>query len=159
MKSRKDNLEYLAKISVLSLILIAIEVGFVYLLRFDFSMSLDSDWKNLIVLGMLVSNSAGAFMAIFLPFCFYLCCTQKKGFIYYFIAIFAMIAIYFTLSRTALLFSAPVFALGSVIVCFFGKYKKICRIILGCIFVVGLVILGLFIYKDNIIISFYSYNL
>ncbi len=151
LRRREDNVQYLAKVGVLSIILVILEIAFVYVLRYEWGTPLDSDWKDKLVLGVLVSNSAGEYIAIFLPFCFYLCCTQKRGYLYYLISILSLIGIYFTFSRTALLFSVPTFMLGSVIVCFIGKNKKICRFIFAGLCLLGLGLLLILIYKGYLL--------
>lgn len=151
LSHRKDNVEYLAKVSVLTIILIIFEILFVYILRYEWGAPLDSDWKDKLVLGVLVSNSAGEFIAIFLPFCFYLCCTQKRGYLYYILSMLSLVAIYFTLSRTALLFSIPTFLLGSCFVCFIGKNKKICRYVFATLCLAGLGLFLLLLFKGYIL--------
>ncbi len=129
LHSKEDNILYFAKVATLAVVLMCLEILLVYLLKYQIGTPLNSNWKGEIIVGSVVSNSAGEFIVILLPFLFYLAYKEKHGYIYYIIASLSFIAIYFTLSRASLLFYIPTFILGSIILCFKGKYKNAFRII------------------------------
>ena len=143
-KERQDNFEYLCNVMVLAGLLIAIEIAFVYILKYQVGTHLTGAWKNEIIIGSLPSNPAGGFIALTLPYFFYLAYKNKYGYLYYIMAIICLIGVVFTLSRGALIISLPVFLLGSAFACIFTKNKKplILTVILSVVvIVIALVVL------------------
>lgn len=143
IKSKEDNVLYLARSATWALVLMCLEIAFVYILKYDFGMPLDDDWKIQIIVGSVVSNSASEFIVILLPFVFYLAYKEKRGYLYYIIATVSLIAIYFTLSRASLLFGIPMFIAGTIFLCFKGNNKTLFRA-LSISF--AIIILGVLIY-------------
>ncbi len=141
--SKEDNLLYFSKIAALAILLMALEIAYVYVLRYSWGTPLNDDWKAKIIIGCGISNSAGKFITILLPFLFYASYKEKRGYVYYILAAISLIAVYFTLSRGALFFSLPTFAIGTLFLCFKGNYKKLFRIISFCY--VALITLALII--------------
>ena len=127
--SKEDNLLYFSKTAALAILLMALEIAFVYILKYTWGTPLDDAWKSKIIIGCGISNSAGKFITILLPFLFYAAYKEKRGYVYYILAAISLIAVYFTLSRGALLFSLPTFAIGTVFLCFKGHYKRLFRVI------------------------------
>ncbi len=125
IKSKEDNVLYLARCATWALVLMCLEIAFVYLLKYDFGMPLDDVWKGQIIVGSVVSNSASEFIVILLPFVFYLAYKEKRGYLYYIIAAVSLIAVYFTLSRAGLLFGIPTFIIGTIFLCFKGNNKTL----------------------------------
>ncbi len=144
--SKEDNILYLARVSAMALILMCLEIAFVYALKYEIGTPLDNAWKGNIIVGSVVSNSAGEFIVILMPFLFYLAYKEKHGFIYYIIAALSVIAIYFTLSRASLLFGVPTFILGSILLCFKGNNKKLYRA-LSLAYLIILIALVIALYK------------
>ena len=143
-KERQDNFVYLSNVMVLGGILIALEIGLVYLTKYQVGTPLSGDWKNEIIIGSLPSNPAGGFIAITLPYFFYLAYKNKIGYLYYLLSIICLIGVVFTLSRGALIISLPTFVLGTVFACIFSKNKKplIISVILSAIVIaVALVVM------------------
>lgn len=124
LNEREDNFEYLCKVMVLGGLLITLEIAYVYLTKYQVGTQLSGAWKSEIIIGSLPSNPAGGFIALTLPFFFYLAYKNKCGYLYYIMAIICLIGVFFTLSRGAFLISAPVFVLGSIFACVFAKNKK-----------------------------------
>lgn len=144
IKKREDNITYLSNSAVLTLLLICLEVIFVYILKYKIGTPLDILWKNEIVLGSLVSNSAGELIVILMPFCTYLAYKQKRGYIYYLIEALALVVVYFTLSRASLLFAIPTFIISTIILCFKSENKALYRII-SVLYIIGLLVAFLMI--------------
>ncbi len=144
-KEREDNFEYLCNVMVLAGLLIALEIAFVYLLKFQPGTHLSGAWKSQIIIGSIPSNPAGGFIALTLPFFFYLAYKNKYGYLYYLMAIICFIGVFFTLSRGALFISIPVFIVGSVFACVFTKNKK--PLIITAI--VSLLVIGLVLILMN----------
>lgn len=144
MRSKEDNLLYFSKCSALAILLMALEIAFVYVLKYTWGTPLNSIWKMHIIVGSVVSNSAGEFIVILFPFLFYAAQKEKRGYIYYILASLSLIATYFTLSRAALLFVVPTYVIGTILLCFKGINKKLFRIISClyiCVIVVALIVI------------------
>ncbi len=129
MHSKEDTLIYISRVATIAMILMSLEIAFVYVLKYSWGTKLDSTWKVQLVIGIILSNPAGSFIVMFMPFAFYLAYKQKYGFIYYITIAISLIAVYFTLSRTAMLFAIPTFLIGSVFLCFKGQNKLLYRIL------------------------------
>ncbi len=123
-REREDNFKYLSNVMVLGGLLIAIEIALVYLTKYQAGTPLSGAWKNEIIIGSIPSNPAGGFIAVTLPYFFYLAYKNKYGYLYFLLATICFAAVFFTLSRGALLISIPIFVLGSVFACVFSKNKK-----------------------------------
>ena len=112
LKSREDNFDYLAKVMVLGGVLIALEIGLVYLTKYEIGTALTGKWKAEIIIGSVPSNPAGGFIAFTLPYFFYLAYKNKHGLIYCIFATLCLVGVFFTLSRGALLISVPIYLFG-----------------------------------------------
>lgn len=148
INSKEDNVLYLARVATLALVLMCLEIAFVYLLKYDIGMPLNSAWKRQIVVGSVVSNSASEFIVILLPFVFYLAYKEKRGYLFYIIAAISLIAIYFTLSRASLLFGIPTFIIGTIFLCFKGNNKKLFRV-LSFFYLIILAGILIYVYASN----------
>lgn len=89
---------------------------------------LDSAFKDTMLLGTYVSNSAGEMLVISLPVFFYFGSTKKHGWAYILGATAIMLVVLLTLSRASLLFGAPLYVFGVLWCCFKGENKKFSRI-------------------------------
>lgn len=123
-EKRDDDLIYLSRVCVLVALEVVAQIAFLYLKKFDFGDPLNDAWKGDIIVGWGVSNSVGELVAFMLPFSFYLMYKQERGYLYFFVVVLSMVAIYFTLSRCALLFSVPIVIAGSIVNCAIGVNKK-----------------------------------
>ncbi|MBO5926457.1 MAG: O-antigen ligase family protein [Clostridia bacterium] len=148
IKSKEDNVLYLAKVASIALILMCLEIAFVYILKYDIGTPLNENWKAQIIVGSVVSNSAGEFIVILMPFLFYLAYKEKHGYVYYIIAALSLIAIYFTLSRASLLFGLPTFIAGTILLCFKGNHKKIFRII-SALYTIAILSVLIYVYASG----------
>ncbi len=148
LKEGDDNFIYLARVCVLTALLIVFEIAHLYLLKYEIGTPLINKWKSQIVIGSLASNPTGGLIVITLPFFFYLTLKERWGYVYYILSIICMVAVYFTLSRGALLLGVPTFLVGSILVCIFGKNKNPCRTIFIALILLGLI--GLyFLFKNG----------
>ncbi len=127
--SKEDTLIYISKVATLAIILMSLEIAFVYLFKYSWGTKLDDAWKSNLVIGIILANPAGSFIVMFMPFAFYLAYKEKYGYIYYIVITISLIAVYFTLSRTAMLFAIPTFLIGSIFLCFKGQNKLLYRIL------------------------------
>lgn len=112
MFDRKDNLLYVARIAAVAVCVIAVELLQFYVREYHFGTTLNGTWKSQIILGWGISNFVGEMIAMLLPAVFYLIYKEKYGYFYYLVAIVGLVAIYFTLSRNAMLFGGLSFVVG-----------------------------------------------
>lgn len=148
--SHTDNIDYLMRLCVITALLVAAMLGWLYVTRFNPGMSLDNSWKNQIILGALVSNSAGEMMVMMLPAMFYFAAKEKRGWIYLLLSALTIVAVYFTLSRAALLVGILVFAAGIVYVLVRGKVNRRSNLITTCCLAVCLCAAVLAVFKGNL---------
>ncbi|MBE5733107.1 MAG: O-antigen ligase family protein [Clostridiales bacterium] len=148
ISKRSDNIDYVALCIMLMGIAIACQVLSFYAFNFR-GQALDSAWKDSLLLGAYVSNSAGEMMVITLPVYFMFAYKKKHGWAYILGAVAMFGVVLLTLSRASMLFAVPVFIFGLVWCCFKGNYKKFSRIFTcGCI-VVGIAVVALFLIKGG----------
>ncbi len=149
IENQSDNIDYVAFSMMLMGIAIACQILAFYAFNYK-GQPLDSAWKDSLLLGAYVSNSAGEMIVITLPVYFMFASNKKHGWAYI-IGAFAMLGVVLlTLSRASLLFAVPVFIFGLVWCCFKGNYKKFSRIFTcGCV-VVGIAVVVLFLAKGGL---------
>ncbi len=147
---RDDSIKYLAKTAAVAAGVIVLELISCYVTKYQPGMPLDSAWKDKIILGWGVSNSVGELMIFLLPPIFYLAFTEKHGWLYYELVVVVMIAVYFTLSRNALLFGVPLFILGTVVCTIKGKNRLGVSISAGVVLIVVTVLLILQFRTDKV---------
>lgn len=68
-----------------------------------------------IATGWGMHNNVGGMMAMMVPFCFYLACREKHGWIYNLLAILLTVGVVLSCSRSSMLMAAAAFALCAVI--------------------------------------------
>ena len=137
---------YVSKSAVLAMLLVCLEIVLFYILKYEMGTPLNDVWKEKIVIGSLVSNSAGEFITMLMPFCIYLAYKQKRGYFYYIFAGLSLVVVYFTLSRASLLFAVPTFIISTFILCFTGGHKTLYRILsLAYLLAIGLTILLIYL--------------
>ena len=128
---KEDSLLYFARLCAIIVCMISIEVGEFYLRVYEKGTPLDWVWKERIILGWSISNMVGETMAILFPAIFFLIYKEKKGYLYWIVVAVGLIGIYFTYSRSALLWSGLATIVYSLVNCFIGEYKKIHRIVVA----------------------------
>ena len=146
--AKQDNILYFSRVSALAILLMALEIAFVYVLKYTWGTPLNDLWKAKIIIGCGISNTAGAFIAMLLPFLFYAAYKDKFVYLYYILAALSLIAVYFTLSRGALYLALPTFVIGTLFLCFKGQHKKTFIFISIC-YVVILIITLLIVYATG----------
>lgn len=126
--SDKDGLVEYAMFCVMMLAIgVALAVLEFYVATYR-GQALDSAFKDTMLLGAYVSNSAGEMMVISLPAFFYFATVKKHGWAYILGATAMMVVVLLTLSRASLLFGAPIYAVGVIWCCFKSECKKFSRI-------------------------------
>lgn len=124
MRYKEDNFLYIARVCAIAACVIAVQLIQIYVRFYEWGAPLDDIWKGKILFGWGISNTAGELMAFFLPAIFYLIHKEKKGYLYYFLILFVYLAIWFTLSRNALLFGTLAIGCGVLVNCFTGQHKQ-----------------------------------
>ncbi len=138
LKRREDNLLYLARVLAVGVCVIALELLEFYLREYEWGTPLDYDWKGAICLGWSrVSNMVAEMIVFALPAVFYLIYKEKYGYWYWLVVAIGLIAIYFTFGRNAILGAAATVLVGTVLNCFYGKHKRINRILVLLAFLVA----------------------
>ncbi|MBQ9797524.1 MAG: O-antigen ligase family protein [Clostridia bacterium] len=94
--------------------------------------------KESVVLGWAVWTSLGGMQAFLMPACFYFAATHPRGYLFYAMGLLQFLGVLLSQSRGAMLFGAITLVLCMALVCFFGKNKRINRIISVSIIAVGL---------------------
>ena len=136
---RDDTIDYIAYSIMLAGIGVACQVLSFYGFNYRGG-ELDSAWKDSLLLGAYVSNSAGEFIVISLPVYFMFASKRSHGWIYVVGACAMLGIVALTLSRASLLFAVPVFIFGLLWCCFTGKNKKFSRIFTACCVALGVAV-------------------
>lgn len=93
--------------------------------------------------GWGMHNNIGGMMAMAIPFCFYLACKEKRGWIYNLLAIVLMVGVVASFSRSSMLMGGLAFAVCAVIL--LARYDKGRKNLLiygvAAVFAVGLVVI------------------
>jgi len=155
----EKTLVYFARVLVVALCVITLELVAFYLLHYEWGTPLDSEWKFKICVGWGVSNVIGELMIMLVPACFYLMQKEKHGWAYYLIAILSIFVMVLTLSRNAMLFGAPLAVGLAIYSSFFGKqYKKTYLFMsLGVLVVLGAAAAVLFTTKlGDTVLAFFT---
>ncbi len=158
MQGRGDTIPYFAKLCVVALGVITLEVAELYIRLYEWGTPLDGAWKGKITFGWSISNMVGEMMVVLLPAAFYLMYTQKKGYFYWFSIGAALIAVYFTFARNALLWGAIVLLVGTAINFFGGRSKKVNRFVVLVAFIGALGVLALLYFSGKLtaILGFFA---
>lgn len=157
MDSRRDNIDFISRICVITAAVIVLELLWFYLTHYTAGQALDSAWKGSIVIGWGMSNTIGQLLTFMLPMCFYRAFYDKKGWLYYIFALVVLAGVYLTLSRNALLFGVTVFVAGTVLCILKGGNRKSTGII-AAVFTVAVLIVVVLAFKtekiDNFVVFF-----
>ena len=105
--------------------------------------------KESVVLGWGVWTTVGGVQAFLIPACFYFAAEHKRGWIFYLLGLLEALCTVLSQSRGAMLVGGGTLVLCLVAVCFFGKNRKINRIITLCLVVVG--IAGVIVLREQVI--------
>ncbi len=146
LKSREDNLIYIARVCAVAICVIALEVLEFYLRHYEKGMPLDAAWKYNLRLGWTRSNMVGEMLAFLLPSVFYLIYKEKFGFFYWLILPVAILAIYFTFSRNALLWCGVSTVVCVVVNCCSGR-NKVVNLCVTTLLLVAVIVGVLFLQK------------
>lgn len=96
--------------------------------------------KETIKVGWGMWNNIGGYLAFLLPLHFYYAATIKKfGWAFYLTGLASYFAIALTLSRSSLLAATASIIIATLITCFKGENKKLCRIFTIAIAVIGII--------------------
>ncbi|MCL2375573.1 MAG: O-antigen ligase family protein, partial [Firmicutes bacterium] len=109
--------------------------------------------KRLIFLGWAASNSTATMLSIVMPFALYQMVTKKQPIVYFIIAFLAMIAIVYTFSRNAIMFTAPVFMGVSIFALFKAKGRKILWFAYGGVLIIIGILVGVFFEEISLSLS------
>lgn len=120
---------------------LVVEIAYVYLIE-------KSVFYQTAFFGWGVSNNYGGIMALLLPVAFYLATTRRFGWCFYLGGLGIWAAIFFSTSRGALLVGSLIFVVCLVLCCFRNPHKRLYRIFLGALVLLGLA--ALFIFPDFI---------
>ncbi len=121
MEHRKDNIKYLSQTVAVAAGVIALEIAYLYITKYTPGRPLDGAWKGEIIFGWGISNAIGEMLTFLLAPIFYLAFSSRRGWLYYLLAVVVLIAVFFTLSRNALLFGALLFAFCTGVCIISGK--------------------------------------
>ncbi len=147
LKSREDNLLYLARVLAVGICVIFLELFEFYLREYEWGTPLDSAWKGHIALGWSISNMVAEMIVFALPAAFYLIYKEKYGYLYWGVVGIGLIAVYFTFARGAMLGAVICTIVGVVVNCLIGKNRKINCILMLCAMGAGLCFAVLLYYK------------
>ena len=119
----KENVRYLAYLSMVYGLVVSTQLCLAYFMNKPF---VESGFNKVFLhTGWGMSNSVGGALFRGIPLTFYLMCTEKKHNWYYFVAATLMVvAMVFTYSRAALLFTVPLYCVCYLLCLVFGKNRK-----------------------------------
>ncbi len=142
VKRRKNILVYLARVLVVAIFIIAFELLEYYVQNYEAGILLDEAWKRDLHLGWGISNMVGEMVAFMIPAVFYLIYKEKLGHFYWLVLPVAVVAVFLTLSRNALLWTGIITVLGIFVNCLSGEKKTFnqffvlfAAVVLGTLFV------------------------
>ena len=147
LNSDEATKKYLFYVLYLTSLLVTLQLflSFINQIRFENGEII----KESIMVGWGMWNNIGGMLAMLLPIHFYFAATVKKfGAAFYISGAISFLAIVLTLSRSSLLVSCFIIVISAIACCFFGNNKKICRIITGVIFAIG--VLGIILLWNKI---------
>lgn len=144
LERRDDDLEYLAYCSTAAAAVIVVELAALYARVYVPGEALGVWFKNKLFIGWGISNPIGELLSFLLAPVFLLVYQKKHGWLYYIFAVVVLIAVYFSLSRNALIFGTAVFV-SMTALCVIGSKNRVgvasiagaCLIALILLFVLG----------------------
>ena len=149
----KDYKKYIAYCFIFLTLLITFELAVAYIKSGDILYALQN--KYTVTIGIGEVNTAAIFMLSGICSCFYLATKNKKDYLYILLALFFDIAVYFTLSRMALLLAAVISVVYFFIILKSSPNKK--PMLIGVFSIIGVVALISIIWFEKIInlVSYY----
>ncbi len=127
VRTERSAIEYFMFCLVLAGLQIVCQLMFAYLTYVEFADG--GIVKESVVLGWAVWTSLGGMQAFLMPSCFYFAANHRRGYHFYGLGLLQFLGVLLSQSRGAMLFGAITLALCMLLVSFFGKNKKINRII------------------------------
>ena len=116
---------YICDTAVAVVAVIAAQVGILYATNASLRAGFD---KNLIVFGWTISNCAAILIAVYLPLVLYRMITAKQPLTYFVIALAGVVAVVYTLCRSAALIALPMYLAVSAYALVKGRNAKTLRI-------------------------------
>lgn len=138
---KRDSLRYLAFNFFIMGLLVAAELGILYILVPELHGG--GDVKGYVRLGWGISNSIAFTFMLSMPFGFYLSYKEKHPLPYFLGTAAMLIAVIFTYARAALIIAVPLFVAGTIFLCLFAKRR------LGVWIVTGIAVVGAIIIAVN----------
>lgn len=124
LERRDDDPEYLAYCSMAAAAVIIVELAALYMRVYVPGEALGAEFKNKLIIGWGISNPIGELLVFMLAPVFMLVYKKKHGWLYYLFAVVTMVAVYFSLSRNALMIGTVVFVFMTVM-CIIGSKNRI----------------------------------
>ena len=152
---------FLARTMVAVMLLIAAELATFYAFNFGSYGVMDADWKAVMHVGWGISNTVGALLVALIPAAYYLINKNYNVRFNYFAVFVAITAVYFTMSRTALVVGAPMCVILTVISFIKRKNLRATLGIMSASFVLALVVAALIIVlcgKTEVFAAFFIEN-
>ncbi len=118
-----------------TLILCQLLLGYVT----DFRFENGAPVKESVVLGWGTWAAIGGMLSILMPSCFYFAATHRYGWIFYLLGLLQTLGILLSQSRGALLVGGVILLFCLIIVCFFGRNRRINRILTASLVLVGVI--------------------
>ena len=100
--------------------------------------------KESVMLGWGIWTAIGGMLVFLMPVCFWFAHSHAHGWIYFGLGILEYFCIFLSQSRGALLFGTGVLVLCFLMLMFGGKNRSVNRILIGCLFAVGMAMMFLF---------------
>ncbi len=147
--------DYFVYIAALTALLLACQVALLYLTS-DIVVSDGRIHKDHVQFGWGISNTCGSAISVLMPVCVLGAIRSKSwhSYLYFAVSVIAMIATYFTLSRSSILAGSILYAVSLIICCFKGERRNKYKIIIVSLVICSVV--GMIIFKDEIDVLFAS---
>ncbi len=128
-EKREELASYFAFVSSLIALVLVVETAYIYAVG---GIVVDGEIvKEKVLYGWGIWNTAGLCLSVLIPSCFLGVALGKRVLYYYAVAALSLVAVLMTLSRNALLFGTAAFGISAVVCCFFGRGKRVSRIIVA----------------------------
>ncbi len=101
-----------------------------------------------IATGWGMHNNVGGLMAMMIPFCFYLACKEKRGWIYNLVAIVLMLGVVLTFSRSSMLMGGVAFAICALVLLI--RYDKERKNLMVYGVVAAVAVVALLVFREKV---------
>ena len=105
--------------------------------------------KENVVLGWAVWTTIGGMIGFLMPASFYFAATHRHGWMFYLLGLIQFFCIVLSQSRGAMLFGAVTLLLSIVVLCFFGRNKRVNRYLTLGLIVIG--IIGVILLREKLL--------